>query len=65
MATAQAPLPVKQENNMLQTSPAIGHSDRQAMNLTLIVMLIVLAAYPFVVQFLPEPVRQYLGSLLR
>jgi len=38
---------------------------KRGINPVLIVMLAALAIYPFIVGLLPEPVRQYLGSLFR
>ena len=71
MAAAPSPLHVDQESdmhaaahNVAPVSPST-HVERRPLNPALIVMLIALAAYPFVVGYLPESVRQYLGALFR
>jgi len=37
----------------------------RTVNPVLIVMMIAMAAYPFVVGYLPDSLRQYLGALFR
>jgi hypothetical protein len=71
MATAQTPLHVEQESDMstarqvVSISASDAAAEQSAINPLLVVMLIALAVYPFVVGYLPESVRQYLGALFR
>ena len=71
MAAAHSPLHVEQESDMhtaaqdVVSIQASAETDRSTMNPALMVMLIAVAAYPFVVGYFPEWVRQYLGSLFR
>jgi hypothetical protein len=69
MATAPTPLRDEQESDMLTARQPIpiqiqeSVEKRSSINPVLTVILIALAAYPFVVGYLPDSVRQYLGSL--
>jgi hypothetical protein len=71
MAAAHSPIHVEPESEMhtaahnIASSPSSAETDRSTLNPALIAMLIAVAAYPFVVGYLPEWVRQYLGSLFR
>jgi hypothetical protein len=70
MATAPTPLHVEQESDMstarqVSISASDAAAEQSTVNPLLVVMLVALAVYPFVVGYLPEPVRQYLGALFR
>jgi hypothetical protein len=46
-------------------SPQALPVSRKTINPILVTFFVVMAVFPFVVQYLPAPVRQYLGSLFR
>jgi hypothetical protein len=72
MATAPTPLHVQQESDVIDarheisiatTAPTPAASDRRTMNPLLIAIFVALAAFPFLVGFLPSPVVQHFDAL--
>lgn len=66
MAIAHPPV-VDREREMLSThnNAAAVVQDKRNVSPVLIGLLIVMAVFPFVVEFLPSAVREYIGLLFR
>ena len=66
MATAPSPL-VDQERPMMSAGPTASspaaEAEKRTLNPLLVAMLIALAAFPFLVTLLPEPVVKHLDVL--
>jgi len=69
MAVAHPPL--KQEREMLSAPQSVmpqnlvAVDSKKAVNPILVALLIAMAIFPFIVGYLPAPMREYLGALFR
>jgi hypothetical protein len=65
MAAAQTPLHVEQESDMTARQQPLSEvvPKKRTMDPMLIVMLVALAAFPFVAPLLPSPIAQHLDVL--
>jgi hypothetical protein len=70
MAVAHPPLVDRESEMNTAAQPGAGSPQalpvsRKTINPILVTFFVVMAVFPFVVQYLPAPVREYLGSLFR
>jgi hypothetical protein len=65
MAVAHPPL-VKREREMISAPQNVVAVDsKKPINPVLVAFLIAMAIFPFIVGYLPAPMREYLGALFR